>query len=150
MKSVSGTVLTAIKTGQVNTVGLVAFAEWNHNAMYHTLVDNTPTEDSSGYDTEMFPIESITQTNRPIKSGICKAVADQAVADFSYHSNVPAQRYYVADVDDEYKYWQSPVTSDGAKALANTAPQVLYTNDNGSLRTVKANKINVCVENSFA
>src|SRR5690348_17646130 len=87
MKSVSGSTLTAIKTGHVNTVGLVAFAEWNHNAMYHTLVDNTPTEDSSGYDTEMFPIESITQTNRPIKSGICKAVADQAVADFSYHSN---------------------------------------------------------------
>lgn len=151
MKSVSTPVLNALKTGHSTTVGLLAYAEWNHNMMYKTLVDNTPNEDENGYDTELFPIESITRGNRPEKSGICKAIAGQAYADYNYHTTPSPQRYYIADVDDEYKYWQSPVTSDGSNALANTAPHVLYTQENGTtLRTVKTNKINICVENSFA
>jgi hypothetical protein len=155
LKTAPAPILSAIRTGHVNTVGVVVYAEWNHNSMYRTFVDNEPAEYVAGSDTELFPIESITQNNRPEKSGICKAVAGQAYAESSYHRTPNPQRFYAASADDVYKYWQSPTPSDASKNITQVSPYVMYMEDEDSggfpvRRTVKTNKINLCVENSFS
>jgi hypothetical protein len=153
LKSAAPATVTTITSDHANTVGHVVRAEWRHNRFYKTLVDNTPTEDSSGYDIELFPIESITKPNRPKKSGIVKAVVGQATVAQNRYDSPPAARYYTVDPDDEYKYWQSPESSGASTPfdIANCAPQVLYVQEDGTtLRTVKTNKIQFTIENTYA
>lgn len=155
MKSVSAETLDVITNDHYNELGVVVHAEWNLNRYYRTSVDNTPSEDTDGYDIELFPIESITKNNRPT-SGICKAVVGQALVASNYHDVVPSARFYTADVDDEYKYWQSPLSSDPSTfVMTNCAPQVVYVAEDdvdGEPVPIQvlANKINFTVENTFA
>lgn len=156
MKTVTTPTYNTITNDYHNVVGTVMHAEWQMNRFFRTVVDNTPSEDTDGYDIELFPIESITKTNRPVKSGIAKAVVGQAVVGLNHYDSVPATRYYVASQDDSYKYWQSPLASDASTfVMTNCAPQVTYVQDNdvsGSPvpLTVNANKIYFTIENSFA
>ena len=153
MKTVSPATLNTITNDYHNVVGSVVFAEWNLNRYYNTVVDNTPSEQTNGYDIEFFPIESIVESNRPEKSGICKALVGQAFVSENNYQTVPSARFYTVDVDDEYKYWQSPQSSvAGTFAMSNCAPQVLYYNyaSTPAPIQVKANKISFTVENTFA
>ena len=150
MKPTTQAVYDTITNDYANTVGFVARAEWEMNRFYKTLVDNTPSEDTSGYDIELFPIESITKANRPRQSGLVKAVVNQAYVEPARYDAPPRVRFYTSDADDEYKYWQSPEASTATGTLANCAPQVLYANENGSLRTITANKISFVIENSYS
>lgn len=158
MKFTSGPVYDTIRKDYVNVVTPKLTAEWNMNHYYKTFEDNTPAEDDEGYDLEYFPISSITMPHRPT-SGIAKAMTDQALVDQKSADITPAIRYYTVSRDAQYKYWQSPVKS-GATAPYNFAnhtdsitkvrPRVEYRNENNTARTVVANKIYVCVENSWA
>lgn len=157
MKTVTSPTLDTITNGYVNQLSVVVHAEWLMNKFFRTVVDNTPSEDTDGYDIELFPIESITMQNRP-KAGINKAIADQAYAQPEYHDTVPAARYYMCSTEDQYKYWQSPLSSASTTpfAMTNCAPQVLYVEDDNDISgnpvptTVHCNKIHFTVENTYA
>lgn len=173
-------ILDAITNDHVNEVGTILQAEWQMNRFYNTLVDNTPSEEDEAYDIEYFPIDSITESNRPT-SGICKAVVGQAFVEQEYHGTVPAARFYTVDADDEYVYWQSPRSADatGTFPLFNATnfpepldstyvyddltcvrPTVTYITEDtvdengepvdGTPITIEANKITFTVENTFA
>lgn len=156
MKTVTAPTLATIVNDYHNEVGTVVIGEWNLNRYFRTVVDNTPAEDTDGYDLEWFPIDSITKSNRPT-AGINKAVVGQASVSEDYHTDVPSARHYTIDRDDVYKYWQSPNTSAASAsfAMTNCAPQVLYVEEddvsgNPVPRLVTANKISFTVENTFA
>lgn len=140
-------ILNAITNDYHNEVKGVLHAEWNMNRFYTTLVDNTPSDDSEGYDAEMFPIESIAKPNRPT-AGICKAVVGQATVEPTRHTAVPSARYYLADPDDEYKYWQSPTSGN---TLTDCAPHVLYVDEDTELEIdIVVNKILFTIENTYS
>lgn len=151
MKATTAAVYNTITSDHANMVAHVVRAEWEMNRFFKTLVDNTPSEDTNGYDKELFPIEAISKPNRPNRSGIIKAVVGQSFVEPSGHSTVPSARYYMASRDDEYKYWQSPSLSDSAGNMSDCAPQVLYYEEDGTTaRTVPANKISFIVENTYS
>lgn len=155
MKSVDTATVDTITNDHTNVVGSIVRAEWQLNKFYRTVVDNTPSEDTDGYDIEFFPITSITKPNRP-KAGIVKAVVGQALVDSKYHDTVPAARYYTVSADDEYKYWQSPESAGATPfVIANCAPQVTYVAEDDVSGSpvpiqVRANKITFTVENTYA
>lgn len=163
MKQTSGPVYDSVRKSYVNNVVPVLTAEWNLNRYYRTVVDNTPSEDSSGYDIEYFPIDSITKPDRPV-AGIAKAAVGQALVSSDHYDVVPSARYYSVSTTDVYKYWQSPVTSDVASpynfanhtdGISMVRPRVEYVEEDDVSgapvgRLVKANKIYICVENTFA
>ncbi len=143
MKSVDAVVRTAIRTSHdVKAIPRLT-AEWNMNRysipnVYNGIADWTRYET----DVDHFPIESIVEPIRPSK-GINKARINQATISDGYNSpSLP--RYYVAGLEDKYKYWVSPNPSDGAGNIGNCNPTVIYD------RQVKTNKIVVTVENSWA
>lgn len=114
-------------------------AEWNLNRYYDTVVSNPGQEEN---DVDMFPIESIVEPIRPSK-GINKArINYSTVADSYNNPNLP--RYYVASLEDPYKYWVSPRASDVNGYITGAAPEVIYTS------LVRTNKITVGIENSWA
>lgn len=128
-------------------------AEWNLNQYYPVVTDNEPSEDTDGYDIEMFPISSIAEPNRPIK-GINKARVNEGKV-YAGFSSPPTARFYIGSPNDVYKYWTSPTPSDSAGALTGCAPFIVYgTRDPNtqiiSYQTVKANKITITFENSWA
>lgn len=154
MKSVSSTLRNDLDTGYAIKAQPKLVAEWNLNQYYPVVTDNEPSEDTDGYDIEMFPISTIAEPNRPIK-GINKArVAEGKV--YAGYSNPPTARFYVGSFNDTYKYWTSPYPSDaGTGNLASCAPFIVYgTRDETTqvitYQTVKANKIVVTFENSWA
>lgn len=159
MKTVPLAVSNALKQDHAVEVKAQVIIEWNHNSMFRTSVDNTPAEYDEGYDTEMFPVESITFPNRPETSGIAKAVAGLSFAVPERHPVVPAARFYACSQNDEYKYWQSPAISDtvavtGSYPITKVAPQVLYVEENNVAdlpvgMLIWANKISFTVENSY-
>lgn len=153
MKTALPATVTTIQSDNANVVGTTVRAEWPQNRFYKTVVDNVPSEDTNGYDVELFPIESIALPNRPKKAGIAKAIVGQATVAASRYDTVPSVRYYSTDVDDFYKYWQSPNSSAATTPfdITNCAPQVAYYQEDGTTkRTVKANKITVLIENTYA
>jgi hypothetical protein len=129
-------------------------AEWNLNRYYPVVADNTPSEDSDGFDLEMFPIESIYLPNRPNK-GINKARVNEAKI-YAGYTKPRQARFYVSDYDDTYKYWTSPLPSNPSTgALTNCAPYIVYGTKNATTgvvtyQNVSANKIVVVFENSWA
>lgn len=173
-------ILEAITNDHVNEVGTILQAEWQMNRFYNTKADNTPSEDDEAFDIEYFPIESITDPNRPT-SGICKAVVGQSFVESRHHGDVPKARYYTVDADDEYQYWQSPRSTDasGVFPVFNAAnfpepldsdyvyddltcvrPSVTYITEDtedaegepvdGTPIVIEVNKITYTIENTFA
>ncbi|QGH76370.1 minor tail protein [Streptomyces phage Daubenski] len=105
-------------------------AEWNMNryAGIQT-VDSTPTEYDEG-DPEYYPIESIADPLRPSSRGIVKARASVEGIVSEYTDRPGDKRYYLADYDDPYKYWSSPVASSligGLNGFSKTVrPYIIY------------------------
>lgn len=117
-------------------------ADWNMNRYIGVTADNIPSEDTDANDNEYFPIESIVEPIRPTK-GIVKArIGESAVSD-DYESEW-RPRFYVASVDDKYKYWTSPGKSDANGNISRVAPHILYDED------VEVNKIVIKLENTWA
>jgi hypothetical protein len=154
MKSASSTLLSDLANGYSLKAQPKLVAEWNLNQYYPVVTDNEPSEDTDGYDIEMFPISSIAEPNRPIK-GINKARVGESKV-YGGYSNPPTARFYVGSFDDKYKYWTSPSPSDASTGnLADCAPFIVYgTRDETTqvitYQTVQANKIVVTFENSWA
>lgn len=149
MKTVNAAVSTAIRKAHEVMAKPRLTIEWNFNRYIGVSADNTPSDDTDGLDIEMFPVESLYSPNRPTK-GVCKARAGEGrVANYTA---VPSDtRYYVASVNDQYKYWTSPVTTNGSATFPNHTdglsmckPHVKYTT------LVGANKIVINWENSWA
>lgn len=138
------TVSNSLRTAYSVSVKPRLVAEWNMNRYFDSVVDNTPSEDSEGYDIESFPISSIVEPLRPTK-GIIKARAGEAQVVDGYSDN-PSARYYLSSADDKYKYWTSPYQTNSAKQFpANTVnPSVVYS------QNISANKIVVVFENTWA
>ena len=154
MKSVNAAVSDSIRTDyDVQAVPRLT-VEWNWNRYASTVqVDNDPSDDLEGYDIEMFPVESLIQPNRPT-AGIIKALVGEArVADeySQYDGKSRSARYYVASVDDLYKYWKTPYQTDGTgtfptqtDGITSARPHVSYPDG------VAANKIVVGFEDTWA
>jgi hypothetical protein len=143
--------IPAVKTLIENDYAVRALPEvivdWNMNRYIDVVADNTPHAVDAAYDDELFPIESIAEPLRPTK-GINKArigsstISDDYLSEDSLHAHA---RFYIADIDDLYKYWTSPDASDASTgALANCKPQVVYG------ESVTVNKIVVTLENTWA
>lgn len=119
--------------------------DWNMNRYIGSVASNiTGIEE---FDNEYFPVESIIEPNRPTK-GINKARVGSATIGDDYligSDATPNGRFYLADVDDIYKYWTSPDASNASTgALANCKPQVVYN------ATTAVNKIVITLENTWA
>lgn len=142
MKSVDAVVKTAIRNGYDVKALPRLTAEWNMNRYSTPVVTNNPAESVAGNDVDMFPIESIVEPLRPTK-GINKARVNYGTISDSYQTPT-MPRFYVASLEDKYKYWVSPYASDGAGNISGVAPQIVYP------APVKTNKIVVGVENSWA
>lgn len=153
MKTASTALLTSLNRDNSIRAVPKLIAEWNLNRYYNVVADNTPSEDSDGFDIEMFPVESLYMPNRPTK-GINKARINEGSVSAGYVNDRKA-RFYIADYDDIYKYWTSPYPSDATTgAMTNCQPFVVYgTRDAAgayTYQTVDANKIVVKFENSWA
>ena len=138
--------------------------DWNMNRYVGAVASNTPSDDLEGYDVELFPIEDIAKPNRPTK-GINKARIGSATIGNDYRTGLFGGRFYVADVDDSYKYWTSPKPSDTngnmpvfSAANFPTPPEESYNHDGiTSVRPrvtynqdVEVNKIVITTENTWA
>lgn len=143
--------IPAVKTLIENEYAVQAVPEvvvdWNMNRYFDAVANNTPDSLDYAFDDEFFPMESIVEPLRPTK-GINKARIGSATIgnDYLAQSSTKARsRYYIADIDDTYKYWTSPDASDpSTAALSNCKPQVVYPSP------VSVNKIVIKVENSWA
>lgn len=137
-------------------------AEWNLNRYYPVTAGNINStfEEDYGYDVELFPIESLIDSNRPTK-GIVKARVGEATIADNYRSERQSTRFYMADRDDQYKYWCSPMESDvngmmplfnstnfpdttGQDSITSVRPFIQYD------RVVQSNKIVIGFENTWA
>lgn len=119
-------------------------AEWNHNRYATPTVTNDigANWEAVENDVDMFPIESVVEPIRPSK-GINKARINASTISDGY-STATQPRYYIASLEDKYKYWISPGPSDGSGNISNVAPKVIYD------KQVKTNKIVVTIENSWS
>lgn len=120
--------------------------DWNMNRYVTAVASNPVTAGIYDFDVEIFPIESIVEPLRPTK-GINKARVGSATISNDYLSAATTKafsRYYIADVDDNYKYWTSPTASSSTGALTDCKPQVVYG------ESVLVNKIVITLENSWA
>lgn len=144
MKTVDADVRTAIRSKHDVKALPRLTAEWNMNRYYNPTVTNDigPGWEEVENDVDMFPIESIVAPVRPSK-GINKARVNHGSIADNYNSP-SSPRYYLAGLEDKYKYWISPYSSDSAGNIGSVAPKVVY---NASVLT---NKIVVTVENSWA
>lgn len=143
MKNVDAAVRNAIRSAYDVTALPRLTAEWNMNRYYDTVVSNGIANwEAVENDVDMFPIESIVEPIRPSK-GINKARINYGTVSDGYHS--PAMpRFYIASLDDPYKYWISPTPSVGGGGINNVAPQVIYE------KSLNVNKVVVGVENTWA
>ena len=143
MKIVDAAVRNAIRTAHDVKALPRLTAEWNMNRYHETTVTNDVANwESIENDIDMFPIESIVEPIRPSK-GINKARINYGTVSDSY-ATPSMPRYYVASLEDKYKYWISPTASDASGNIGNVAPRVIYAS------RVNVNKIVVTVENSWA
>lgn len=85
-------------------------AEFNHNRYSNPTAANTPSEDENALDPDIFPIDSIVEPLRP-RRGAVKATVDIVDAGPKYKPIPPATRFHIAEQEDVYKYWKSPVAT---------------------------------------
>lgn len=175
MKTANAALLDLLKKGDAVKAVPSVTADWNLNRYHDTRVTNVADEDIAAYDPELFPIESIVESNRPYK-GINKARVGHGVVAAEYFDADGEQRsrFYIADHDDIYKYWTSPKPAvGGTLPLFNTTnfptstypeltghnsqtsvqPHVEYgtwDEDTFTAGIVRANKIVVRIENTWA
>lgn len=145
MKSANANIINALERKYAIKAIPEVIIDWNLNRFVGATAENNPTEESEGFEPELFPISSIVAPNRPTK-GINKARIGHATVGMGYFepANVGNGRFYIADKDDTYKYWTSPVKSDGSGNITKVKPAVSYS------KRVRTNKIVIKVENTWA
>lgn len=160
-------VVTELKTKHAVKALPELTVDWNMNRYVGGVASNNPSDDIVGYDIEIFPVESLIEPNRPTK-GINKARIASATIGEDYRidaGGVANGRFYVADVDDTYKYWTSPLPTDTSgnvpvfnstnfpspsgetypyDSLTSVRPQVIYA------ASTEVNKIVITTENTWA
>lgn len=103
---------TLIEEGKALVALPSLIAEWNWNRYAEPEVSSVPAEeDSEVEDSDLYPLESIIEPNRPSKRGILKGWPNVSLATEGFLTNPPEFRYYVADETDRYKYWLAPITA---------------------------------------
>lgn len=149
----TGTLTDAVKTALREEYNVTArpklIVDWNLNRYHNPVATNTPSEDTDGFNIEVFPISSIVEPLRPTK-GVIKALVGQAVVAAGYlEPNQP--RFYSANRADTYKYWTSPVPTNASGNFPNhtdgltvARPRVTYD------KAIQANKIVIKLENTWA
>lgn len=142
MKSAPAIVKDTIRQGHAVKALPRLVADWNMNRYANPVAENIPAEEEEGFDVELFPIESIVEPLRPTK-GILKARVGESVISSEYGAT-RGSMYYVADLDDQYKYWTSPEESDGFGNITKVEPHIIYE------RNVTVNKIVIKLENTWA
>jgi hypothetical protein len=152
MQTASLFLSNALKQGSVLFAKPRVIAEWNHNRYTAiTTVDNFGyAEATNGYDLDMFPIETITETMRPT-AGILKGRSGEGAVVQGYMDLPSDIRTYTVGQDSKYKYWTGPnqsntvVYSGGGYTLPETVqPYIIYDSN------IYTNKLYVCVENSWS
>jgi hypothetical protein len=145
MLTASATLVNALNNGYALKAQPQLIAEWNQNRYAGIQeVDNTPSEDTTLNDLDLFPISSIIKAPRP-GAGINKARTNESYSSPDYTSAPPATRYYTVSKNNYYKYWSSYTTTNGANVFTTPLqPHVIYTADTW------VNKLVVCVENGFS
>jgi hypothetical protein len=123
-----------LKEGFAVTAKPLLIAEWNHNRYAGIQqIDNTPSEYEEAADNEYYPVQSMVDPLRPSKRGIAKARAGVEGIVSEYTDRPSNARFYLADVEDVYKYWSSPVASSligGLNGFTVTVhPFVIYKTD---------------------
>jgi len=177
VKNASPRLIEALKNGTALKALPEVVIDWNLNRYIDTRVDNVPNEQETGYDIELFPIETLVEPVRPRK-GINKARVGHSTIgrDYTDVGGGMDARFYIADVDDIYKYWTSPkpavggviplfnttnfpldeyIGLTGHDNLTSARPFVEYGDwsaDNKVFtpKNVKANKIVIKLENTWA
>jgi hypothetical protein len=98
-------------------------ADWNLNRYLTPVADNIMPEEEFGKDVELFPISSIVEPLRPGTKGINKAIVNQSIV-ASNDGHPLTDRFYVADNNDTYKYWISPLPTPSNSGFLPLVPQV--------------------------
>ena len=146
MQAISPTLTKKLNESPDIGVRTRVVAEFNHNRLSMPTVTNTAVEE---YDEEMFPLDSITASDRPT-AGIVYASEDDlgsypgasmAINEIDFDGVGP--RFLVSDPDAKYKYWISPTKSTSTGTISNVIPTVKY----DTVR--KTNKIYLCFENTI-
>lgn len=149
MKTVNAAVSNAIRQDYNINAKPRLTIEWNFNRYIGVTADNTPSDDTNGIDTEMFPVTSLYAPNRPTRGVAKLRVGEGHVS--TYDTAPTDTRYYAASVVDYYKYWCSPVKTNGSKVFANHTDGLSMVKPFVSYSTlISANKIVINWENSWA
>lgn len=148
MKTVDAEVKNAIRRDyNVNAQPRLTI-EWNFNRYVTVSADNEPPEDTDGIDIDTFPIESIYAPNRPTR-GIVKARIGQSLLS-GYDASPGNTRYYTGSSTDQYKYWCSPVETNGSGVFPTLSGSTKVKPHISYAALISANKIVINWENSWA
>lgn len=149
MKTVNIALKNAIRNNYNLTARPRLTIEWNFNRYVGVSADNQPSENTDGVDIDMFPVESLYAPNRPTR-GIVKARVGEGR--IGGHDASPGNtRYYTASILDQYKYWCSPVITNGSGVFANYTDGLTMVKPHISYDTlISANKIVINWEDSWA
>ncbi len=149
MKTVNTLLKNAIRRDYNVNVQPRLTIEWNFNRYIGVSADNQPAETTDGIDTDMFPIESLYAPNRPTRGAVKARLGEARLSGFD--ATPTNTRYYTASVNDQYKYWCSPVQTDGSKVFPNHTDGLTKVKPHVSYSTlISANKIVINWENSWA
>lgn len=157
MKAASTALQNQLKQSTEINCAVRLIAEWNQNR-YSPIISviNGGIED---YDSEMFPIDSISLPNRPTSRGVLKARASSSLrttyigadgfTNSGYQDTPLAARYTTCSVDSKYKYWTSPYESAGSyhqtpSTMTGCSPTINYAS------LTWCNKVVVGFESSYA
>lgn len=101
----------AAMNGTSFTPKVRATLEWNWNRYRYTdVVDNVRKDEDYNENYDIGPIDSIVLGDRP-PAGIAKAMVGQCRTTGVYDDMTRKPRFYLAGVNDKYKYWISPYKS---------------------------------------
>lgn len=152
MQTASAAFTNLLNTATSISAKARVIAEWNHNRYTPiSYMDNSLKDEATyGFDLEMYPFESITESPRPT-AGIMKARTDQRLPIRDFSDSPPNPRVYTADYDSKYKYWMSPDASDNYYTNAqqtmlriqNCRPTITYA------APAWSNKIYLCFETGW-
>ncbi|AXH67257.1 minor tail protein [Streptomyces phage Wofford] len=137
-----------LKEGLAVTAKPLLIAEWNQNryAGIEKVSDSLTSWDDG--EPEYYPLDSIVEPLRPSKKGIVKARASVEGIVSEYSDRPGGKRFYLADVEDTYKYWTSHKPSYLSSGLIKfpgpVRPYVIYKN------ACWTNKIHMLFETSAA
>lgn len=137
MQPVSTATLDVLERSVAVEIFSRVYAEWEQNGFFESTVTG-----SAASDPNFFPIESVVEPRRPVRSGLPKAIVNQSRVVNLESSFI---KYRVPSSDAQYKYFHTNATTDGIGAFSSPQTvQVVYD------APMPCNKIVVGFEISFA